>query len=136
MIANIQSITESNYDQDMDTAADAFEADTPQMGPTKETQVRELCVSMLHHLPEHYNPFRIAERLKSMGSLKPIVIFLRQEIQRMSRVIEITHAVLRNLIDAIDGKIVMNKRLHEAMEAIYSAKVPSLWLRVLCDLFF
>lgn len=130
MISKIQSITQSDIRVDIDAAADSIEVDVPQTALTKESQVREQCVSMLSRLPTPYNKYTVAERLQSMGCLKPIIIFLRQEVQRMTKLLEVSQVVLKNLIDAIDGKIVMNKDLRSAMDAIFNAKVPAIWLRV------
>lgn len=47
-------------------------------------------------------------RLKVMGILNPLNIFLRQEIDRMQKVIGLVRATLRDLILAIEGTIIMN----------------------------
>jgi len=57
-------------------------------------------------------------------------IFLRQEIDRFQRVL---NAVRRTLIDlklAIDGTIVMNEELRDALDRMYDAKIPSVWLKL------
>ena len=48
------------------------------------------------------------DRLKKMGQLQPLNIFLRQEIDRMQRVISIVRTTLSDLKLAIDGTIIMN----------------------------
>lgn len=47
-------------------------------------------------------------RLKVMGILNPLNIFLRQEIDRMQKVIGLVRTTLRDLILAIEGTIIMN----------------------------
>lgn len=57
-------------------------------------------------------------------------IFLRQEIDRFQRVL---NAVRRTLIDlklAIDGTIVMNEELRDALDRMYDAKIPNVWLKL------
>ena len=130
MIANIQAITELEGIQDIGEASNSYQRLSISTGPTKESQVREMCVSMLTRLPPLYDPFTLPERLRALGSLKPIVTFLRQEIERISRLLKVTDEILKNLIDGIDGKIILNERLHDAMDAIYFSKVPVVWTRV------
>ncbi|VDM18490.1 unnamed protein product [Hydatigera taeniaeformis] len=38
--------------------------------------------------------------------------------------------VLTHLVDAIDGRIVLNESLRDALDSIYLSKVPSVWLRI------
>ena len=44
-----------------------------------------------------------------MNHLAPMNIFLRQEIDRMQKVINIVRATLRDLLLAIEGTIIMNE---------------------------
>jgi len=44
-----------------------------------------------------------------MGILQPLNIFLRQEIDRMRKVLTIVKATLTDLKLAIDGTIIMNE---------------------------
>ena len=53
--------------------------------------------------------WQVRERLKKMGHLQPLNIFLRQEIDRMSRVLTIVKTTLTDLKLAIDGTIIMNE---------------------------
>ena len=52
---------------------------------------------------------KVRERLKKMGHLQPLNIFLRQEIDRMRKVLTIVKATLTDLKLAIDGTIIMNE---------------------------
>ena len=51
----------------------------------------------------------MADRLKKMGHLQPLNIFLKQEIDRMQRVITILRNTLVDLKLAIEGTIIMNE---------------------------
>ena len=65
----------------------------------------------------------------------PINIFLRQEIDRMQKVITTVRQTLSDLLLAIDGTIIMSENLRDALDNIYDARVPSFWRKV-CDLKF
>lgn len=65
-----------------------------------------------------------------MGLLLPMNIFLRQEIDRMQKVLLEVHSTLCNLKLAIDGTIVMSCSLREALDAMYDARVPDTWKKV------
>ena len=65
-----------------------------------------------------------------MGLLMPINIFLRQEIDRMQRVISTVRQTLNDLLLAIDGTIIMSENLRDALDNIYDARVPSFWRKV------
>lgn len=53
--------------------------------------------------------FQVRERLKKMGNLQPLNIFLKQEIDRMRKVLTIVKKTLSDLRLAIEGTIIMNE---------------------------
>lgn len=65
-----------------------------------------------------------------MGALQPLNIFLRQELDRMQKVIAIVRQTLNDLLLAIDGTIIMSENLRDALDNIYDARVPSFWRKV------
>jgi dynein heavy chain len=65
-----------------------------------------------------------------MGALLPMNIFLRQEIDRIQRVIREVHSTLCDLKLAIDGTIVMSAGLKESLDAMYDARIPETWQKV------
>lgn len=69
-----------------------------------------------------------------MGPLLPMNIFLRQELDRMRRVLVEVHTTLTSLKLAIDGTIVMSCSLREALDAMYDARVPQAWKKVSANL--
>ena len=64
---------------------------------------------MLDKLPGNYIPHEVKARLQKMGAIAPMNIFLRQEIDRMQRVITIVRSTLKDLQLAIDGTIIMSE---------------------------
>ena len=64
---------------------------------------------MLGKLPGNYIPHEVRDRLKKMGAIAPMNIFLRQEIDRMQRVISVVRSTLQDLQLAIEGTIIMSE---------------------------
>ncbi|CAI5671734.1 unnamed protein product [Oreochromis niloticus] len=67
-----------------------------------------------------------------MGPLQPMNIFLRQELDRMQRVISSVRSTLTDLRLAIDvaGTIIMSEDLRDALDSMFDARIPRLWLRL------
>ncbi|PNF31268.1 hypothetical protein B7P43_G12658 [Cryptotermes secundus] len=99
-------------------------------GETRESVVYRLADDMLEKLPKEYNSFEVKEALQRMGALLPMNIFLRQEIDRIQRVIKVVHSTLCDLKLAIDGTIVMSQGLRASLDAMYDARIPECWLKV------
>ncbi|UYV82973.1 DNAH8 [Cordylochernes scorpioides] len=72
-------------------------------------------------------------RITKMGALNSMNIFLRQEIDRMQRVIVTVRITLNDLKLAIDGTIIMNEILRDALDCIFDARVPKFWLKISWD---
>uniref|UniRef100_A0A3P9MF80 Dynein, axonemal, heavy chain 5 n=1 Tax=Oryzias latipes TaxID=8090 RepID=A0A3P9MF80_ORYLA len=100
-------------------------------GETREAAVSRMADDMLEKLPPDYIPFEIQvrERLQKMGPLKPMNIFLRQEIDRMQRVIMLVRSTLIDLKLAIDGTIIMSENLRDALDCMYDARIPARWMK-------
>ena len=65
-----------------------------------------------------------------MGILQPMNIFLRQEIDRMQKVITLVRQTLKDLKLAIDGTIIMSEDLRDALDNMFDARVPSKWKKI------
>ena len=64
-----------------------------------------------------------------MGMLQPLNIFLRQEVERMQKVITSVRSTLKDLKLAIDGTIIMSENLRDALDSMYDARIPGIWKR-------
>lgn len=99
-------------------------------GETRESIVYKLAGDMLGKLPPNYIPHEVKERLRKYGHLQPLNIFLKQEIDRMQRVIGVVRTTLTDLKLAIDGTIIMSENLRDALDNMFDARVPNLWRRI------
>ncbi|XP_041817844.1 dynein heavy chain 5, axonemal [Chelmon rostratus] len=99
-------------------------------GETRETSVQRLANEMLEKLPPDYVPHEVKGQLQKMGPLQPMNIFLRQEVDRMQRVISSVRSTLTDLKLAIDGTIIMSEDLRDALDCMFDARIPRLWLRL------
>lgn len=78
-------------------------------GETREATVFRLADDMLGKLPPDYIPHEVRSRLQKMGAMSSMNIFLRQEIDRMQRVIALVRQTLQDLKLAIEGTIIMSE---------------------------
>jgi dynein heavy chain len=99
-------------------------------GETRESVVYRIAQDMLDKLPPDYVQHEVKARLEKMGALSSMNIFLRQEIDRMQKVIVTVRRTLVDLKLAIDGTIIMNETLRDALDTMYDAKIPSAWQKV------
>uniref|UniRef100_A0AAG5D7L6 AAA+ ATPase domain-containing protein n=1 Tax=Anopheles atroparvus TaxID=41427 RepID=A0AAG5D7L6_ANOAO len=98
-------------------------------GETREVTVARLVRDMLSKVPPPYDPYAVKERLRAMGHQESMNIFLRQEIDRIQRILLLVRQTLNDLLLAIDGVIIMNEQLRDALDNIYDARVPTVWKR-------
>nr|XP_044988409.1 dynein axonemal heavy chain 5 [Jaculus jaculus] len=94
---------------------------------TREAVVARLADDMMEKLPTDYIPFEVKERLQKMGAFQPMNIFLRQEVDRMQRVLSLVRSTLTELKLAIDGTIVMSENLRDALDCMFDARIPAQW---------
>ncbi|TPP64769.1 Dynein heavy chain 5 axonemal [Fasciola gigantica] len=102
-------------------------------GGTREDVVRQMAEDMLDKLPPDYVAFEVTERLNQMGALQPMNIFLRQELERIQRLLSTVRVCLTDLKLAIDGTIVMSESLREALDCMYDARIPASWTKLSWD---
>ncbi|XP_056424627.1 dynein axonemal heavy chain 8 isoform X2 [Hyla sarda] len=100
------------------------------MGETQETVVYGIAEDMLERLPLDYISHEVTAQLQRTGALNPINMFLRQEIDRMQKVISIVRSDLSDLKLAIDGTIIMNETFRDVLDDMYDARIPRVWSKV------
>lgn len=106
-------------------------------GKTREEIVYDKAKEYLSKLPpdfidsevrEQVNKLPGPKQLQDKGLSVPLNIFLYQEIQRMQRVIGFVRKTCSDVIEAIDGQIIMTPNILECINAMFDAKVPAAWL--------
>uniref|UniRef100_A0A8C7LTV9 Dynein, axonemal, heavy chain 5 n=1 Tax=Oncorhynchus kisutch TaxID=8019 RepID=A0A8C7LTV9_ONCKI len=102
-------------------------------GETREATVQKLANEMLDKLPPDYVPHEVRAHLQKMGLFQPMNIFLRQELDRMQRIIGCVRSTLTDLKLAIDGTIIMSEDLRDALDSMYDARIPKLWQKISWD---
>jgi dynein heavy chain len=99
-------------------------------GETRESVVSRQVKDMISRLPQPYDEFEVKSRLIGDGkSPTPMNIFLRQEIDRIQKIILLVKSTLNDLLLAIEGTIIMSENLRDAFDNIYDARVPQMWKR-------
>jgi len=109
-------------------------------GKSLEQEVQEKVEKeMLPSLPADMVWVEIQERLRNLkgprglGSpgaynMVPLNIFLGQELQRMQAILTIVRTTLLNIVEAINGNIIMTPLIVDAINAVSELRVPQNWL--------
>lgn len=108
-------------------------------GKSREEEVRDkLEKDLLPQLPADFSPLETAERIKVLKGPKglgepgkydtvPLNIFLGQELQRFQMILTTVRSTMLNMIDAIDGTIIMTPEIVDAINAVFDFRVPHKW---------
>ncbi|KAL0129655.1 hypothetical protein PUN28_001727 [Cardiocondyla obscurior] len=94
---------------------------------SREVVVTRQAREMLEKVPELYDMFEVRERLHVMDHIAPMNVFLKQEIDRIQVVIKLVRVMLKDLLLAIEGVIIMSEELRDALDNIYDARIPKAW---------
>jgi len=95
-------------------------------GLTREEIVLKMVEDLQQKCPPDFNPDNVRTSIKGLGGLgKPLNICLKQEIDRLQKVIKTLRTMLANLKLAIAGTIVMSPELASALDALFLARVPA-----------
>ncbi|XP_018374249.1 PREDICTED: dynein heavy chain 8, axonemal [Trachymyrmex cornetzi] len=94
---------------------------------SREVVVARQAKEMLEKVPGLYDMFEVKERLHAMDHTAPMNIFLKQEIDRIQVVIKLIRVMLKDLLLAIEGVIIMSEELRDALDNIYDARIPKIW---------
>jgi dynein heavy chain len=105
-------------------------------GKGRNEIVKEKAQELQGKMPPQYVWIEVLEETKRLGGPKgssekgkgvPLNNFLTQEIARMMIVIGIVNKILQQIIDAIDGLIIMTPEIVDAIDALFDARVPYEW---------
>ena len=99
-------------------------------GDTREAVVGRIAEDMLKKLPRDYIPHEVKEALVRLGGMLPMNIFLRQEIDRMQKILTLVRRTLLDLKMALEGTIVMSDDLKDTLDNMFDARVPDKWKKL------
>lgn len=106
-------------------------------GKTREEVVQDQSKEYLLKIPTDYNMMEVLELLRKLQGPKglsdrgmnvPLNVFLYQEIQRMQKILTIVRTTCQQIVEAIDGQIIMTPQIVSAIDSIADAKVPNNWI--------
>ena len=102
-------------------------------GKSREEEVKEkIEKELLPQLPPDFIILDVRERLKHLKGPRgigdpetvPLNIFLRQEIDRFQMILTIVRTSMQNMIDAIEGTIIMTPDIVDSIGAVHDFRVP------------
>jgi len=101
-------------------------------GLTREETVLKMVDDLQGKLPPDFVGETVKVAIKGLGGLgKPLNICLKQEIDRMQKVLKTLRGGFNSLKLAIAGTIVMSPELAEALDSLFNAQVPASWANVM-----
>jgi dynein heavy chain len=102
-------------------------------GLTREDLVLQKIHELLPQTPDDFDMERVlaaVDRRKAGETPQPLDVCCKQEIERMQIVLRTLRTTLTDLELAIDGSIVMNDQLYNAMNSIYDGRIPDHWKKI------
>ena len=98
-------------------------------GLSREEQVDQIAADLLAKVPASFEIEDTKEKLKKLGTTQPLTVFLRQEIDRLNIILNLSRSTLTNLRLAIAGTVALAGDLIDALESLFNAKIPASWLK-------
>jgi dynein heavy chain len=100
-------------------------------GLSREDVVDKLCEELLAKVPAQFEPEVTKEKLRKLagGATQPLTVHLRQEMDRLNIIIDLTSRTLKNLRLAIAGTVALAGDLIQALDSLYDARIPPVWLK-------
>jgi len=96
---------------------------------TREETVLNMATEYLSKMPPEYVEVEVQQGLKALGATKPLTIVLKQEIDRLNKVLKSIKQICNDLKLAIAGTIVMNENLSLALDSLFLTRVPPIWTK-------
>ncbi|XP_046868830.1 dynein axonemal heavy chain 8-like [Drosophila willistoni] len=84
---------------------------------------------MLVETPAPFDLFDVKQHLIAMGASSAMNIFLRQEIDRMQKIIKLVRTTFKDILLAVEGTIIMSETLRDAVDNIFMARIPTVFKR-------
>merc|ERR1719498_1204414 len=89
---------------------------------------------MLKEMPAAFNMVDVRKQVEKLNGgansqPKPLNIHLKQEVDRMQIIINLTRKTLTSLELAIAGTVIMTPDLVDAANGLFDARVPAAWLK-------
>ncbi|XP_046868829.1 dynein axonemal heavy chain 8-like, partial [Drosophila willistoni] len=98
-------------------------------GETREDRVAQQVREMLVKTPAPFDLFDVKQHLIAMGASSAMNIFLRQEINRMQKIIKLVRTTFKDILLAVEGTIIMSETLRDAVDNIFMARIPTVFKR-------
>lgn len=99
-------------------------------GMSREDMVDKICEDLLSKTPPMFDKEDIKDKCSKLpgGPTAPLTVTLRQEIDRLNTILGLTKTILTNLRLAIAGTIALSGDLINALDALFSARIPTVWV--------
>lgn len=93
--------------------------------------VDKIAEDLLSKVPETFEPEPTKDKLRKLpgGPTQPLTVHLRQEIDRLNIILDLTRSTLKNLRLAVAGTVALSGDLVDALDALFDANVPPKWLK-------
>jgi len=100
-------------------------------GLSREEVVLNIGEDFLTRMPEQFNFILVVDNIVKLGGMgKPLNIVLRQEIDRIDKVIKLVKRTLEDLKLAVAGTIIMGEHLVECLNSLFDARPPPRWMKI------
>lgn len=109
-------------------------------GLSREDIVKEkIEKDLLPIIPNDFNFIEVDDKLRVLKGgnrsivpdkqmhLMPLNIFLRQELERFQKILDVVRSMLQSMVDAIEGSTIMTPELVDAIDAVFDFRVPYKW---------
>ena len=110
---------------------------TSNSGKTREEIIQDKAKAYLAQIAYDYPEDETLAMIAKLGGPKgltekglkvPLNIFLYQEIQRMQYVLYLVKKTFTDIIQAVDGHIIMTPDIVDAIDAVFDGKIPEFWI--------
>jgi dynein heavy chain len=93
--------------------------------------VDKIAEDLLGKVPETFEAEPTKDKLRKLpgGPTQPLTVHLRQEIDRLNIILDLTRSTLKNLRLAVAGTVALSGDLVDALDALFDANVPPKWLK-------